>query len=282
MSTVDRAQLADFLQTRRDALQPEDVGLPRGPRRRTAGLRREEVAALCGMSTDYYTRLEQRRGPQPSEQMLAAIARGMRLSLDERDHLFRLAGHNAPGRGPLGDHIGPGMMRILDRLADTPAMVVTATAETLRQTDLAVALVGDETRHTGLMRSMVYRWFTDAGTRAMFPEEDHPEHSRVFTSDLRAAYSRLGQRSRAGELVDALLDTSAEFRERWEAHEVGVHRVGPKRLLHPDLGLLVVHCQTLHDADHGQVLLVYTATPGSESHEKLRLLPVLGERRTTP
>ncbi|WP_156756087.1 helix-turn-helix transcriptional regulator [Actinokineospora pegani] len=279
---MDRAQLADFLQTRRDALQPEDVGLPRGPRRRTAGLRREEVAALCGMSADYYTRLEQRRGPQPSEQMLAAIARGLRLSLDERDHLFRLAGHNAPGRGALGDHIGPGMTRILDRLADTPAMVVTTTAETLRQTDLAVALVGDETRHTGLMRSMVYRWFTDAGTRSLFPEEDHREHSRVFTSDLRAAYSRLGGRSRAGELVDALLDTSAEFRERWEAHEVGVHRVGPKRLLHPDLGLLVVHCQTLHDADHSQVLLVYTATPGSESHEKLRLLPVLGERRTTP
>ena len=109
---MDRAQLADFLRTRREALQPEDVGLPRGPRRRTGGLRREEVAALCGMSTDYYGRLEQRRGPQPSDQMLAAMARGLRLTLAERDHLFRLAGHDVPRpRGPArprqpGPHAG--------------------------------------------------------------------------------------------------------------------------------------------------------------------------------
>ena len=94
--TVDRAQLASFLRTRREALQPEDVGLPRGPRRRTGGLRREEVATLSGMSTDYYSRLEQQRGPHPSEQMLAALARGLRLSLTERDHLFQLAGHAVP------------------------------------------------------------------------------------------------------------------------------------------------------------------------------------------
>ena len=93
---MDRAQLADFLRRRREALQPEDVGLRRGPRRRTSGLRRGEGAALCDMSTDYYRRLEQSRGPQPSEQMLAAMARGMRLSLDERDHLFRLAGTRHP------------------------------------------------------------------------------------------------------------------------------------------------------------------------------------------
>jgi transcriptional regulator with XRE-family HTH domain len=87
---MDREQLADFLRTRREALQPEDVGLPRGQRRRTGGLRREEVAALCGMSADYYSRIEQQRGSRPSEPMLAAIARGLHLSLDERDHLFRL------------------------------------------------------------------------------------------------------------------------------------------------------------------------------------------------
>jgi transcriptional regulator with XRE-family HTH domain len=87
---MDRAELADFLRTRREALQPEDVGLPRTRRRRTGGLRREEVAALSSMSTDYYSRIEQQRGPRPSEQMLAAIAHGLRLSLDERDHLFRL------------------------------------------------------------------------------------------------------------------------------------------------------------------------------------------------
>ena len=95
---MDRALLADFLRARREVLQPEDVGLPRGPRRRTGGLRREEVAALASMSTDFYTRLEQRRGSRPSEAMVGSIARALRLTLDERDHLFRLAGHTAPAR----------------------------------------------------------------------------------------------------------------------------------------------------------------------------------------
>lgn len=96
---MDRAALADFLRTRRQGLQPEDVGLPRGRRRRTGGLRREEVAELSSVSTDYYSRIEQRRGPRPSERVLAALAGGLRLSPDERDHLFRLAGY-APRGGP--------------------------------------------------------------------------------------------------------------------------------------------------------------------------------------
>src|SRR5689334_23468692 len=97
--TIDRAGLAEFLRRRRESLQPEDVGLPRGTRRRTSGLRREEVAAICHMSVDYYSRLERERGPHPSEQMVASIAQGLHLSLDERDHLFRLVGHRAPPRG---------------------------------------------------------------------------------------------------------------------------------------------------------------------------------------
>lgn len=97
---MDRAQLADFLRTRREALQPEDVGLPRGARRRSRGLRREEVAVLAYMSTDYYARIEQQRGPTPSEPILAAIARALRLTLDERNHLFRIAGHHTPGPAP--------------------------------------------------------------------------------------------------------------------------------------------------------------------------------------
>src|SRR5689334_7123903 len=121
---MDRAQLADFLRARREALQPEDVGLPRGQRRRTGGLRREEVASLAGMSSDYYGRIEQQRGPLPSEQMLAALARALHLNLEERDHLFRLGGHPAPQRVLREDHISPTMMRIVDRLADTPALVM--------------------------------------------------------------------------------------------------------------------------------------------------------------
>ncbi|MEW2547103.1 helix-turn-helix transcriptional regulator [Streptomyces sp. NPDC047002] len=275
---MDRAQLADFLRTRREALQPEDVGLPRGARRRTRGLRREEVAALSGMSTDYYTRIEQQRGPQPSEPMLAAIARGLHLSLEERDHLFRLAGHNTPRRELVGDHVNPGIMRILDRLADTPAQIVNALGETLRQTRLNVALFGDETRYTGLDRSIYHRWFTDPYARRVYPEADHPRHSRVFASQLRAVYSKQGADSRAGEIVDALLAQSEEFRTVWAAHEIGMVHTSQKRITHPDLGLLEVHCQVLHDDTQSQVLLVFTATPGSESHEKLRLLSVTGDR----
>lgn len=189
---ADRAALAAFLRARREALQPEDVGLPRGRRRRTRGLRREEVAALCDMSVDYYTRLEQPRGPHPSEQMLAAMARGLRLSLEERDLLFRLAGHALPHRVPRGDHVDAGMMRILDRLEDTPAQVVNHLGETLRQTRPAVALLGDQTAYTGLARSSHYRWFTDPAARLVHPESDHAEQSRLMVADLHSAYSREG------------------------------------------------------------------------------------------
>ncbi|MEU5832850.1 helix-turn-helix transcriptional regulator [Streptomyces diacarni] len=274
---MDRAQLADFLRVRREALQPEDVGLPRGPRRRTRGLRREEAAALSGMSTDYYGRLEQQRGPQPSPAMLAAMARGLRLSLAERDHLFRIAGHNAPPRTG-SDHLAPGLMRILDRLGDTPAQVVTDLAETLWQTPLAAALVGDEMRLTGPNRSLLRRWFTDPAARLLYPEEDHPRHSRFFTAELRGAYSRQGRGSRAEALVEELLGTSEEFARWWSAHEVSAPRVDPKRFCHPELGVLELQCQVLLDPEQAQALLVYTATPGTESDEKLRLLPATASR----
>lgn len=158
---MDRAETAEFLRARREALRPDDVGLPQGQRRRTPGLRREEVAALCGMSVDYYSRLERGRGPQPSEQMVAAIARGLRLTLPERDHLFVLTGHNAPARTMRSEHVNPGMMRILDHLQDTPAQVVTDLGETLVQTRLAVALLGDHSGYAGPSRSLIYRWFQD-------------------------------------------------------------------------------------------------------------------------
>ncbi|MFI8849035.1 helix-turn-helix transcriptional regulator [Streptomyces sp. NPDC053499] len=276
---MDRAQLADFLRTRREALQPEDVGLPRGPRRRTRGLRREEAAALSGMSTDYYSRLEQQRGPQPSPPMLAAIARGLHLSLAERDHLFRIAGHNPPPRSG-SDHISPGLMRIIGRLGDTPAQVINELAETLWQTPLAAALLGDETRYTGAERSTYYRWFTDPAARLIFPEEDHPRHSRFFASELRAAYSRQGKGSRAEMLVERLLEVSEEFARYWSAHEIGAPRVEPKRFRHPELGEIETHCQVLLDPDQAQTLLVYTATPGSADDEKLRLLPAVAPRST--
>jgi transcriptional regulator with XRE-family HTH domain len=273
---MDRAQLADFLRTRREALQPEDVGLPRGPRRRTSGLRREEVAQLVGMSADYYGRLEQARGPQPSVQMLTALARGLHLTRAERDHLFRLAGHPAPDRRGDIDHIAPGILRIVDRLQDTPAMVIGETGETLLQTPLAVALLGDATRWTGLGRSTVYRWFTDPSSREIYHPDDHALHGRVWVAELRDAYGRGGPGSRAAELVAALGRESAEFRALWAEHEVAQKQVRTKRFVHPEVGGLTLDCETLLDTETQQRLLVLTATPGSESAEKLALLAVIG------
>src|SRR5690349_21971746 len=183
--TMDRTQMAQFLRRRREALQPEDVGLPRGRRRRTSGLRREEVAVLCHMSTDYYSRLERERGRHPSEQMIASIAQGLHLSLDERDHLFRLAGQHPPERSANSEHVSPGLLRILDRLDDTPAEIVTELGETLRQSPLGVALTGDTTRYTGPARSSGYRWFTDPAARRIYAPGEHAFLTRMYASGLR-------------------------------------------------------------------------------------------------
>jgi transcriptional regulator with XRE-family HTH domain len=269
---MDRALLADFLRARREVLQPEDVGLPRGSRRRTGGLRREEVAALAGVSVDYYSRIEQQRGPVPSEHVLAALARGLRLSLAERDYLFDLGGQPAPRRVLRDDHVSPTMMRIVERLSDTPALVMSRFGETLMQTRPAVALLGDYTRFTGMARYLVYRWFTDPAQRDLYPAEDHALRGRVFTVDLRAAYTA-DRTGRAGEIVAALLEVSPEFAEVWQLHEIDVtHHNDLKRYRHGELGDMELYCQRLVDPDQAQELLVFSAVPGSASYEKLQLL----------
>lgn len=267
---MQRERLADFLRTRRAALQPEDVGLPRGRRRRAPGLRREEVAVLTDLSVDYYNRLEQPRGPRPSEQVLAALARGLRLTRDERDHLFRLAGYVPPARGDARtDHLNPGMMRILDGLRDAAAEVVDPLGETLYQTPLAVALTGDERGRRGPERSRHYRWFTDPAARALHPAEDHAERSRTFAAHL---LSTPGPRAEA--LAAELGRRSPEFAALAATHPVFSGYCATERLLHPRVGPLELHCQTLVDPDGSQVLVVRTAAPGSA--EALRLLAVLG------
>ncbi|GAA1072030.1 helix-turn-helix transcriptional regulator [Nocardiopsis metallicus] len=273
---IDRAGLAGFLRNRRGALQPEDVGMPRGQRRRTSGLRREEVATLCNMSTDYYSRLERERGPQPSPQMLASIAQGLHLSIDERDHLFRLAGHNPPARGSDSEHISPGLLRILDRLEDTPAEIVTELGETLRQTRMGVALTGDTTRFTGPARSIGYRWFTDPGARDLYAPEEHAFLTRMYAAGLRGLVTLRGPASRAAYLAELLLDSSEEFRRVWDDHEIGIRPHEVKHFVHPEVGALELNCQRLVDPDQAHSLMVYTAVPGTESYEKLKVLSVIG------
>jgi transcriptional regulator with XRE-family HTH domain len=276
--TVDRVALAEFLRSRREALQPEDVGMPRGQRRRTPGLRREELAVLSGMSTDYYSRIERGAGPQPSEQMIAAIARALHLALDERDHLFTLAGYTAPGRALRAEHVNPGMMRVIDRLGDTAAQVVSSLGVTLLQTPLAIALLGDQMGYTGLARSLVYRWFTDLDSRRIYPADDHAHHGRVYTAQLRAAVTREGPRSPVANLAETLRAESQEFAELWAGHEIGLSYTDEKRFVHPEVGELSLHCQLLIDPDQSQSLLVFTARAGTEDANKLRLLSVIGNQ----
>jgi transcriptional regulator with XRE-family HTH domain len=276
---MDRAELAAFLRRRREQLRPEDVGLPVGARRRAPGLRREEVAALAAMSTDYYTRLEQQRGPQPSEQMLAALARSLRLRDDERDYLFRVAGRNAPSPATTATHVAPALLRVLDRLSDTPALILSNLGEVLVQNPLADALYGDRSHYTGLARSEIYRWFTDPHERLIYPEHDRGRQSRALVANLRAAHGSMGPRSRAGELVRALQRESPEFAELWERHEVHQRFADHKVLVHPELGEIEVDCQALFTEDQSQALLVLTAAPRTEAFEKLQLLGVLAHER---
>ncbi len=227
------------------------------------------------MSTDYYARLERGTGPQPSEQMIASIAQGLHLSLDERDHVFRLSGNNPPARGATSDHIGPGLLRVFDRLQDTPAEIITELGETLRQTPMGIALTGDAGRFTGSQRSLGYRWFTDPAVREVYPPEERALLSRVYVAGLREVATLRGPGSKAEHLADLLREQSEQFRELWDSHEVGIRPTQVKRFAHPEVGMLELNCQTLLDPDQSHRLLVYTAEPGSESYEKLQLLAVI-------
>lgn len=285
IDNLDRAELADFLRRRRTTLQPHDVGLSAGSRRRTHGLRREEVAMLAAVSTDFYTRLEQRRGSRPSEQTVAALARALGLTPEERDHLFVLAGHPVPPRIVRTSHASPGLVRVLD-LLDTPAQIVSDLGVTLRQNPLAEALVGVQTQYTGLRRSNIYRWFTDPAERRIHPEDDHPRHSRIYVASLRAASSRDGGDPEAHALVERLLRESQEFAALWERHEVANLAGTIKRFVHPLVGTLTLDCQILTSENLTERLVVFTANPGSDDAERLALLSAINSpiqpRRAKP
>ncbi|WP_370103542.1 helix-turn-helix transcriptional regulator [Streptacidiphilus sp. MAP12-20] len=273
---MDRPALADFLRRSRTRLSPADLGLPDGARRRTPGLRREEVAAQAGMSVDYYTRLEQQRGPNPSPQLLGALARALRLSGDERDHLFHLAGQQPPRDRSVADHIRPGLLLILDRLWDTPAQVVSDLGEVLVQNAMAKALWGDSASRPADSRNIVWRWFTEPGARALMPAEDHDRLGRSHTAHLRAVAASRPDDRRATRLVERLLAASPEFAALWAEHDVAQRRSDVKRILHPVVGELELDCEMLVNDGGEQRLLVYTAAPGSVSAERLELLRVVG------
>ena len=273
---MDRDQLADFLRRRREGLTPADVGLSPGLRRRTPGLRREEVALLAAMSADYLARLEQSRGPQPSTPVLAALARALRLTDDERDHLYHLAGRTPPALHRPHAHVTPGLLHVLDHLADSAAFVASDLGETLAQNRVSIALTGDTSHLEGLDRYVIWRWFTDPATRAKFPEEDWPTHAATHVADLRATAARRQGYSDVVELVEALTAASDEFTALWTEHQVAVRRSDRKRIIHPEVGVLDLLCEVMLGADGGQQLVVLFARPGTDAREKLDLLRVIG------
>jgi transcriptional regulator with XRE-family HTH domain len=272
---MQRDELADFLRRRREAVRPAEVGLADGRRRRTAGLRREEVAMLAGMSVDYVVRLEQGRSSQPSTQLLAALARALRLSDDERDHLFHLAGHQPPPATGTAQLARAGLLRMLDLLGDTPAIVLSDLGETLAQNRGALLLSGDQVGLEGDRRYHAYRWFTDPVARAIHPAEDEERHSRVIVADLRAVAGRRHGDPDITRLVARLNAESDMFRKLWAEHEVAVRRFDRKTFLNSRVGPLLMDCETLVTPDLGQLLLVLTPA-GDESRERFDLLRVLG------
>jgi transcriptional regulator with XRE-family HTH domain len=276
---MDRGGLADFLRARREALTPRDVGLTTGPRRRAPGLRREEVAQLTGMSVDYYSRLEQRRGPQPSVSMLSALARTLRLGLDERDHLFRLAGHPPPERTTGSIFVRPALIHVLDQLDDCAAFVCSDLEVVLAQNRLSILLMGDfRPFGTGIEAAVAWKWFIDKEFRALYPPDEQERQGRIRVANLRAAWSRRRGDADVEALVDRLLTRSEEFRLMWDRHEVGVPQEDHKTLVHPRIGPIPLDCEILATADGNQRLIILSAQPASESYGKLTLLSVLGEQ----
>ncbi|WP_037902649.1 helix-turn-helix transcriptional regulator [Streptomyces sp. NRRL S-350] len=275
---MDRAELAAFLRRWRARVQPADVGLPAGGRRRTAGLRRQEVAQLAGMSVEYYIRLEQGRGPRPSRQMIGAISRALRLSDDERAHLHHLVGEPPLPPPGLAREVRPGVLHLLDRLDDTPAMVCSAARDVLAWNAMAAALLGDFSALPPGERNLVWRFFTDPDARALHEPSGGEEFACRAVADLRSAAARYPADSALRALVGRLLAHSAEFRELWARQDVEVRRSTSKRLRHPVVGLLDLDCEALHDPHRDQWTIFYTAAPGTTSHAALRLLKVVGSQ----
>ncbi|KUN89014.1 XRE family transcriptional regulator [Streptomyces bungoensis] len=273
-------ELGVFLRSRRERIRPADVGLPSGPRRRVPGLRRDEVAQLAGVSVDYYNELERGAGSQPSEQMIAALARALRLTADERDYLYHLADRPVPVHGSAASHVHPGMLDLLTRLTSTPAQVITDLHVTLVQNPLAVALLGDHSGFRGSRASFVHRWFTDPAARHLYPAADHAKQSRAFVADLRAAAARRDAKdTEASSMIGSLLGASPEFAALWADHDVAFRRDDRKRLNHPALGLIEVNCLNLFSEDGRQRLLWFTPAVGTDSADALDLLAVIGTQQ---
>ena len=262
----------------RDRVRPTAVGVSVGGRRRAAGLRREELAGLAGISVDYLTRLEQGRATSPSMQVVEALARALRVSDAERDLLFRLAGHAAPGLDVVSSRITPNVQRLLDRLANTPVAVYDATWTLITANAPYDALMGQTTSWRGIERNSVWRNLIGPGTRAVHTPEEQAEFEARLVADLRLTAARYPADQRLKQLTRDLAAQSPRFVELWKSaapephHDFGRHKV----IDHPDVGHITLDCDTLIVAADDLRIMIYTAEPETEDAERLALAIVLG------
>jgi transcriptional regulator with XRE-family HTH domain len=250
--------LADFLRTRREQLSPADVGLRETGRRRTPGLRREEVATLAGVSIDYLVRIEQGRDTNPSASVLTALAVALQLDEDDRLHLFRLAAHSGPNSEmcpavpPLVDDVAPTVKLLLDQLDPTPAFVIDPLNDVVASNGAWRTLV--EPLGLADHANLAHHVFLHPEARTTYPDWDLAADAQVST--IHAASLRWGDHPRFTALVDLLADVPA-FSERMAARPVAQKGRGPKRLVHPGAGELRLTFETLQLADHEQRLIAW-------------------------
>jgi transcriptional regulator with XRE-family HTH domain len=275
---MDKHELGAFLRSRRERLRPEDVGLPSGSRRRTPGLRREEVAVLAHISTEYYVRLEQGRAPRPSGEVLAGIAGALRLTDAESGHLHVLAG-TAPRRTGLHRRdVRPSILALLERLPQTAAFVTSAAFEVLAWNDLAAALMEDFGELAPQDRNLARRAFLDSARAEapLYGVSDAAEFRHHVVMKLRLTLARCPSDPEVVGLVTGLREGSPDFARLWERHDVQAAPMLTKTFRHPVVGEITVDCDSLTLTDRDQNLVLYTAPSGSRSAEALALLNVLG------
>ncbi|WP_354637898.1 helix-turn-helix transcriptional regulator [Kitasatospora camelliae] len=270
-----------FLRSRRARLNPQEVALPDfGGTRRVAGLRREEVALLAGVSVDYYTRMEQGRVANPSEAVLDALARALRLDEDETRHLHQLArprrtGPAAAGTPPHGaagqPSVRPMFRRLLDELTDLPALVMGPRLDVLAWNAAAVALLGDYARFDAAERNIARITFLEPASRELFA--DWADCARENVAYLHLEAGRRPGDPRLARLIGELSMRSEDFRRWWAEHPVRDKTSGTKRFRHPVVGDLELAYETMRAADDpDQALITYAAEPGTPSHDSLRML----------
>lgn len=273
---MDRRALAEFLRRKREQVTPADVGLPRGTRRRTPGLRREEVAQLAHVSVDHYTRLEQARGRHPSQRVLAALARALRMTDLERAHLFRLAGLAGHEPAVVPDREVPAHTRaLLDRLTTTPAVVVDDLCRVLAWNTLAAGLFDDFAALADTDRSVIRGYFLPAdpdAARRLYGADDDGSFAVAAVSYLRLASARYPGSPEIGALIDELLHGSEEFGRLWNSPELRVEHHARRRLDHPGLGTVELDFDVLTLPGQRRQMIVLSAEPGSPAERALRTL----------